>query len=174
MEKPLRTPIIPKNKEQLENLYSSKVPGECKKTGPFQHVAALAMKTLKVPLALVIFTDKNYVVKPNAGLELKDKLGKGKSLNSLAILKDDLNLLTSASEDEIFLLANPLIASGFGFRFLADAQVNTQEGNCIGTVCILDKEPRELFESDQRFLDSLASAVMNEMEERQLLKTADE
>ena len=174
METPLRTPIISNNKEQLENLYHSNLPGECEKTGAFQHVAALAMKTLKVPLALVIFTDKNYVVKPNPGLEPKDRLGKGESLNSLAILKDHLNLLTSASKDEIFLLANPLIASGFGFRFFADAQLNTQEGICIGIVCILDKEPRELFESDQRFLDSLASAVMNEMEERQLLKTADE
>ena len=95
METPPRTPIISNNNEQLESLYSSKVPGECEKTGTFQHVASLAMKT-KVPLVLVVFTDKNYVVKPNAGLELKDSLGKGESLNSLAMLRDDLNLLTSA------------------------------------------------------------------------------
>lgn len=57
--------IIPNSIEQLENLFSKKNSGEYEKAGPFHHVAALAIKTFKVPLALVVFTGKRHVLKPN-------------------------------------------------------------------------------------------------------------
>ncbi|MDB5263031.1 MAG: serine/threonine protein kinase, partial [Adhaeribacter sp.] len=64
------------------------------------------------------------------------------------------------------LLANPLIAGEFGLRFYAGAPIKTSDGHSIGAVCVVDKEPRDFSEADQRVLEHLAAIVMDELERR--------
>ncbi|MFC7000055.1 GAF domain-containing protein [Rufibacter roseus] len=51
-----------------------------------------------------------------------------------------------------------------GLQFYGAAPLTTSRGCNIGALCIVDKEPREFTESDQKTLASLASFVMAEIE----------
>lgn len=65
---------------------------------------------------------------------------------------------------------NPLVTAVDGLRFYAGCLLETREGVGIGTLCILDKKPRELGE-DQRFaLRTLAAQVMAQIELRKSLR----
>lgn len=67
--------------------------------------------------------------------------------------------------------ATPLVASEDGLRFYAGAILRNAEGLPIGTVCVLDREPRpDGITAHQRLvLEVLARQVMTQLELRKLL-----
>ena len=86
-----------------------------------------------------------------------DEFKRAKSINSMADLRAEVTFPENI-EEEIFLLANRLVAIGFGFRFFAAVPLIAKDGRNIGTFCILDKKKGEFPESD--LLESLASLVV--------------
>ncbi|WP_224997833.1 GAF domain-containing protein [Cesiribacter sp. SM1] len=169
MENTFGIPIIPDNdRERLEKLYSYNVIDRYDEDGIFKHVAAMAAKIFKVPIALVSLVDKEHVIfKGNVGMEGTDIVSRGASLCSLAVLNDGVTVFENAKEEPC-LLSNPLVAGDFGLKFYAGAPIRTPDGFNIGTVCVVDKKVREFTEEDQRLLEGLATAVMTELEDRQL------
>lgn len=162
-------PLVPANeRERLEKLYSYNILHDYDKAGAFKHVAAMAAHIFKVPVALVVFVDEEQTFfAGNFGMEDADRMSRGESLCSLAILKDEVTIFEDANADPC-LLANPLVSGDFGLRFYAAAPLITPEGYKVGTVCIVDKKPRKLSVADKRLLEALASSVIEELEERQL------
>ena len=63
-------------------------------------------------------------------------------------------------------LTNPLVAGEFGLRFYAAAPLRTHDGFNLGTLCIIDRKPRELAPSEAEMLTKLAALVMDQMELR--------
>ena len=63
-------------------------------------------------------------------------------------------------------LANPLVAEGFGLQFYAGVPLRTRDGHNLGTLCVLDFEPRLATEEELATLSDLAAIVMSEMELR--------
>src|SRR6185437_4169668 len=63
-------------------------------------------------------------------------------------------------------LANPLVAGEFGLRFYAGVPLRTQDGFNLGTLCVIDKEPRPVQQKQIDDLKDLASVVMDQMELR--------
>jgi signal transduction histidine kinase len=53
-----------------------------------------------------------------------------------------------------------------GFRFYAAAPLTTHDGFQLGTLCLIDKEPRDFTTEQGRLLGHLAAIVMDEMELR--------
>jgi two-component sensor histidine kinase len=69
------------------------------------------------------------------------------------------------------LAANPLVAGEPGLRFYAGHLLQTPAGMPLGTLCVLDHEPRPDLEPDQRFaLAALARQVMTQFELRRALR----
>lgn len=87
-----------------------------------------------------------------------------------AILQPSLFVVPDLTQDPRFA-ANPLVNIADGLRFYAGAPLQTQEGVAIGTVCVLDKQPRPdgLTERQERMLKALARQVMSELETRRML-----
>jgi GAF domain-containing protein len=83
----------------------------------------------------------------------------------LVILNEDLTVFKNATTEPC-LLANPLGIGEFGLRFYGGAPIKTTDGHMMGSVCVVDKEPRDFSEADQRVLEHLASIVMDEPEKR--------
>jgi signal transduction histidine kinase len=68
-------------------------------------------------------------------------------------------------------LANPLVAGELGLRFYAGAPLKTWDGHNLGTICVIDKEPREIDDEDVAMLEQLAAIVVHELEFRLATRT---
>ena len=159
-------PIIPENdKERLKALFRYEIldtPPE----GAFNRIASLATKLFQVPIALISLVDNERVFfKANVGMPGVKNVPRGESLCSLAVLQEKPTVFNDA-ENEPCLLANPLVAGSFGLKFYAGAPLITSDGYNIGTVCLVDKKPRNFSEKEMEMLEDLAAVVMDEIEIR--------
>ncbi|MCU1519022.1 MAG: serine/threonine protein kinase, partial [Pseudarthrobacter sp.] len=59
-----------------------------------------------------------------------------------------------------------LVAGEAGMQFYAGVPLRTPDGYNLGTLCVLDTEPREFSGDDTRTLEHLAAIVMNDLELR--------
>ncbi|RDV11958.1 GAF domain-containing protein [Pontibacter diazotrophicus] len=165
MDNTFGIPIIPDNEdERLAKLRSLHILDTYEENGTFKHIAAIASRMFNVPIALVNFVDKDYVVtKARVGVEGSTEVSRAISLCSLAVLRSDVTVFENAREEPC-LLANPMVIGDFGLQFYAAAPLTTSDGYNIGAVCIVDKVPREFSGSDQKMLQTLAAAVMDDIE----------
>jgi two-component sensor histidine kinase len=92
-----------------------------------------------------------------------EQIDREPGLCASAILGNDPYLLADASIDPRSL-ANPLVAGDFGLRFYAGVPLTTSDGHNLGTLCVIDKEPRAVDESQIDDLKDLASVVMDQIE----------
>ncbi|WP_210463883.1 GAF domain-containing protein [Rufibacter roseolus] len=166
MENTFGIPLIPDNEEErLAKLRSLHLLDTHREEGTFKHIAAMAARVFKVPIALVNLVDREYVhAKGSSGMpEPLSSVPRGTSLCSLAVLRSDTTVFENALAEPC-LLANPLVTGGLGLRFYAAAPLTTMDGFNIGALCLVDREPREFSEDDRRALESLASVVMESIE----------
>jgi GAF domain-containing protein len=113
---------------------------------------------------------KDFVeFKGNTGMEGTNRVSRGVSLCSLAILSEEPTVFEDATKEPC-LLENPLVAGAFGLRFYAGAPITTREGFHIGTVCVVGKEPRAFGADEQNLLTRFADTVMKELESRKILR----
>ncbi|WP_139377496.1 GAF domain-containing sensor histidine kinase [Daejeonella lutea] len=132
----------------------------------FDNVARLCTQIFNVPISLISLVDKEEVYfKANVGMGNAKKTSRGVSLCSLAVLKPDVTVFENAG-DEPCLLTNPNVTGSFGLKFYAGAPLTTHDGFLIGTLCIIDKQPRSFGEDEQKILSGMAKIVMDEVELR--------
>ena len=103
--------------------------------------------------------------KSHHGLEGVKQIGKEPGLCASAIVHDDAWVLENAASD-IRSLANPLVAGEFGLRFYTGIPLTTSDGYNLGTLCVIDREPKAVTDSQIKQLRHLASVVMDQMELR--------
>jgi sigma-B regulation protein RsbU (phosphoserine phosphatase) len=133
--------------------------------GAFDRVTALAARHFGVPISIVTIIDSDRIwFKSRHGLDV-DEIGRDPGLCASAILHDDPWIVEHADTDPR-TLANPLVAGEFGLRFYAGAPLTTHDGHNLGTLCVIDREPRELSDQDAQTLSDLAAIVMDELELR--------
>jgi two-component sensor histidine kinase len=133
--------------------------------GAFDRITALAADLFSVPIAIVSLVDHDRIwFKSRHGLDV-EQIGRDPGLCASAILHDEPWVLTDAPVDAR-ALANPLVAGGFGLRFYAGAPLRTHDGFSLGTLCVIDREPRSVTERQIARLQHLASLVVDQMELR--------
>jgi hypothetical protein len=133
--------------------------------GAFDRVTALAARLFSVPIAIVSVVDHDRIwFKSHHGVAVEE-IGRDAGLCASAILQDDVWVIENAPDDPR-TLANPLVAGAFGLKFYAGAPLKSRDGYNLGTLCILDHEPRVLDASDSATLRDLAAVVMNDLELR--------
>ena len=131
--------------------------------GAFDRITALAARRFGVPIAIVSIVDEDRIwFKSHHGLPV-EQIDREPGLCASAILGKDPYLLADASIDPRSL-ANPLVAGDFGLRFYAGAPLTTSDGHNLGTLCVIDKEPRPIDERQIEDLQDLASVVMDQIE----------
>ena len=135
--------------------------------GYFNTLAQIMAQSFDVPIALVSLVDSEMVdFQGNYGMQETNETSRGVSLCSLAILDDQPTIFNNALEEPC-LIANPLVAGEFGLRFYAGAPIVTSNGYAIGTVCLVDKEPRPFSEKEKEMLSQFAQNVIDDLEVRQ-------
>ncbi|MDB5026888.1 MAG: serine/threonine protein phosphatase [Candidatus Eremiobacteraeota bacterium] len=134
--------------------------------GAFDRITALAAKLFDVPIALVTIVDHDRIwFKSRFGLDGVEEIGRDPGLCASAILQDEPYIVEEARRDARSL-ANPLVSGKFGLQFYAAAPLRTADGHRLGTLCIIDREPRMFSPRQADLLHGLAEIVVDEMELR--------
>jgi two-component sensor histidine kinase len=133
--------------------------------GAFDRITALAARRFNVPIAIISVVDTDRIwFKSHHGLPV-EQIDRKPGLCASAILTKDPHILEDAGTD-IRSLANPLVAGDFGLRFYAGVPLRTSDGFNLGTLCVIDKQPRAIEQAQIEDLTDLASIVMDQMELR--------
>ncbi|HUG46538.1 MAG TPA: histidine kinase dimerization/phosphoacceptor domain -containing protein [Sphingomicrobium sp.] len=133
--------------------------------GAFDRITALAARRFGVPIAIISIVDEDRIwFKSHHGLPV-EQINREPGLCASAILGDTPYLVEDARKDPRSL-ANPLVAGDFGLRFYAAVPLTTSDGHNLGTLCVIDKEPRPVKQEHIEDLKDLASIVMDQLELR--------
>lgn len=130
----------------------------------FDHLTRLTSAIFDVPIALVSMVDvQSQWFKARFGLDV-ESTSRDISFCAHAILDDEVFVVLDASLDERFA-DNPLVTGSPHIRFYAGAPLRTPDGFRIGTLCVIDSQPRaEFTASEQEMLQQLAAIVVDEFE----------
>ena len=131
--------------------------------GAFDRITALAARRFGVPIAIISVVDEDRIwFKSHHGLPV-EQIDREPGLCASAILGDTPYLVEDARTDPRSL-ANPLVAGDFGLRFYAAVPLRTSDGHNLGTLCVIDKEPRPIDNEQIEDLKDLATIVMDQLE----------
>lgn len=134
--------------------------------GTFDRITALAADIFDVPVALVTIVDEDRIwFKSRHGLPDVTEIPRTPGLCASVILQDSPYIVEAARRDPR-TLANPLVAGAFGLQFYAASPLRTGDGCRLGTLCIIDREPRIFSPKQATVLERLSEIVMDEMELR--------
>jgi len=134
--------------------------------GAFDRITRIASHVLEMPIAIVSIVDHDRIwFKSTQGLDGVHQIDRVPGLCASAILADEPWVVEDARNDPR-TLANPLVAGEFGLGFYAGSQLRTSDGHNLGTLCVIDREPRQLTAEQLGVLDDLAALVVDELELR--------
>jgi hypothetical protein len=132
----------------------------------YDDIVALASILCDTPIALVSLVDRDRQwFKASRGLEATGTRRDEAFCNHAIEAPTQLMEVIDAREDARFA-ANPLVTGDLSLRFYAGIPLVTEEGAAIGTVCVLDRKPRELDATQRTGLSALARLTMTLLEAR--------
>lgn len=133
--------------------------------GAFDRITQLAARIFDVPIATITIVDHDRIwFKSKHGIDA-DQIGRDPGLCASAVLDYQPWIINDAAKDPRSL-ENPLVRGELGLRFYAGAPLKTADGYNLGTINIIDKEPRELAENEVAILEQLAELVVDSLELR--------
>ena len=159
---PAIVPVPENEKQRLEKLRQYGVldtpPSEA-----FDRVTRLASRLLKMPIALVSLVDADRQwFKSRVGLDAIET-PRELAFCAHAICDTAVMVVPNAQEDPRFR-ENPLVTDDPDIRFYAGVPLKTEDGLNMGTLCVIDRCPREFSEEDRLLLTDLAHIVIDELE----------
>lgn len=132
----------------------------------FNELVELTAEICQVPIALISLVDESRQwFKAEVGLGIP-QTERSISLCSHAILQEDLFIISDTLKDERFF-NNPLVTSYPNIRFYAGAPLITEDGYGLGTLCVIDKIPRELTAIQKKAICVLRRHVLTLLKLRQ-------
>jgi len=133
--------------------------------GAFDRITELAADLFSTPVSIISVVDHDRIwFKSHYGLDAA-QIDRDPGLCASAIMHDKAWLVEDARSDPR-TLANPLVAGAFGLRFYLGIPLRTSDGHNLGTLCVIDREPRTVDGRQIANLERLASLVMDQLELR--------
>lgn len=127
----------------------------------FDRLTRMAKRLFGVPIALVSLVDENRQwFKSCFGLSISET-SRDISFCGHAILGDDVFVIPDTLADVRFA-DNPLVLNDPHIRFYAGCPLSAPNGRKLGTLCIIDRQPRNFSADDFEALKDLASMVERE------------
>lgn len=134
----------------------------------FDAITQLAARSLDMPIALVSLVDEDRQwIKSSVGVAFRDT-PREVSFCGQAIREPKIMVVPDAASDSRFA-KNPLVTGDPHIRFYAGAVIRGPRGQPVGTLCVIDRRPRELSDEDRSRLLHLARLVEWELRQDQLI-----
>jgi diguanylate cyclase (GGDEF)-like protein len=138
----------------------------------FDRLTRVARRLFDAPIALMSLVDEDRQwFKSRPGLDFP-QTPREHSFCAHAILDEGAFIVPDALADERFR-DNPLVRSFPEIRFYAGYPVKGPDGSALGTLCVIDHEPRDVEEEDVDALRDLAGLAEQEIKSLSLA-TSDE
>ncbi len=132
----------------------------------FDRITKLAARLFDMPIALISLLDESRAwFKSCVGFDANE-VPLDATFCNFAVSTDEPLIVPDARLDERFV-CNPFVQAEPGVRFYAGAPLLSRDGFNLGTLCILDRQPRNpLTPEQQATLVDLAAMVVDELELR--------
>ena len=128
----------------------------------FDRITRLAARLFKVPISIFSLVDTNRQwFKSSLGIAVRET-PRDVSFCSHAIRDESIMIVPDARLDPRFR-NNTLVTEAPHIRFYAGCPVHADTGIRLGTLCLIDSEPREFSVADQTLLRHVAQMVENEL-----------
>lgn len=132
----------------------------------FDDLTELAALICGVPIALISLVDvERQWFKSRVGLETAET-PRSMAFCSHALVSSDVMVVPDALQDERFS-TNPLVLEEPKIRFYAGAPLIIKNGHALGTLCVIDRVPRELTAEQFKALSILSRQVVSLLERKQ-------
>lgn len=140
-------------------------PYQVRGTAPFfDEFVRVAAKLFGVPIAVVSLVEADMVwTKVQSGLSGPELVARAESVCAVAILQEETTVFENWGQDPC-LLVNPEAMRQLHMQFYAGHPLRTADGQAIGALCILDRQPRFFSQAEQKVLATLAAVAMRLLE----------
>jgi hypothetical protein len=122
-------------------------------------ITLLASQVCSTPIALISLVDSDRQwFKSKVGLRLSES-SRDIAFCAHAIMQHDLFIVPDALKDRRFA-HNPLVTSAPNIRFYAGVPLISPDRHALGTLCVIDRVPRQLSPDQEKALRALSQLVM--------------
>ncbi|MEG1211007.1 MAG: sensor domain-containing diguanylate cyclase [Leclercia sp.] len=152
----MKSPSLPDNEVDRLNALRGSGLLEREDNPTYDRLTRLAKQLFNVPVAMVSLIDEHIVVVKSAdGIEATN-LPRNLSFCGHTILSDAPLVVPDTLDDTRFA-DNPLVTDADPIRFYAGCPLHLPSGEAVGSLCIIDNQPRQLSHADITALADLAA-----------------
>jgi len=131
----------------------------------FDRIVRLATRWFGVPISLVtLLSEDRQWFKAWEGTDRRE-IPREVSFCRHNIVDEEVLVVEDATKDPRFE-ENPLVVGAPGIRFYAGAPLVAPGGHVVGSLCVIDTEPRDAESIDREALRDMAAIVVDELELR--------
>jgi len=138
----------------------------------FDDIVRVASNVCGTPIALISLVDENRQwFKAKVGLQASET-PRDQAFCAHAILQPEVPLVVPDAKQDPRFAHNPLVTGSPDIRLYAGAPIISQSGHALGTVCVIDHEPRELTPEQVDSLQALSRQVSHLIELRRVTRNS--
>lgn len=135
----------------------------------FDDLVAIAAGICAVPMASVTLIDRDRQwFKARLGMDGENETVRDTAFCAHAILQPDVVTVVDDATQDARFSDNPLVLEADGIRFYAGAPLVTPEGFALGTLCVIDTQPRKMEAFQLTALQALSRQVAHLLELRRV------
>ncbi|MEA5552006.1 PAS domain S-box protein [Anabaena cylindrica UHCC 0172] len=163
----MRLPVFNNEAARLEILHQYKIL-DTSPEEPFDDLALLAAQICNTPIAVINLIDAHRQwFKAKVGLDVQE-MPRDAGFCPICVLQGTVLIIPDTLADENFATAD-IVTSEPYVRFYAGIPLIVPGGEVIGTLCVVDKIPRQITPQQLTALESISRLVVRQLEIRRNL-----